>query len=71
MTTKEKIKQKIDNIPESHLDKLYKLIKDFEIREQSPQGIGLLSKLKEVKIKGPKDFSKNIDQYLSGEVNGE
>lgn len=37
-----------------------------EISEPAPPP-GLLSKLKQVKIEGPKDFAAKLDLYLSGE----
>jgi len=71
MTTKELIKKEIDKIPDNHLDELLKLIKEFEMRAKLDQKTGLLAKLKNIKIEGPKDFSENIDKYLSGEIGAE
>ena len=67
MTKKEQIKYEIDNIREEYLDELYKVIKKFVEVKKKSQGKRFLSKLKEIKIDGPEDFSENIDLYLTGE----
>jgi hypothetical protein len=69
MTTKELIKNEIENVPEEYLAELYKLIKNFENEVNNKKKQSFMSKLRSIKIDGPEDFSKNIDLYLNGEKN--
>jgi len=62
MTVKELIQAEIDNIPEEKLDEVYQLIKEFIDKNKSEKK-GILSKLKEIKIQAPEDFSVNFDSY--------
>jgi hypothetical protein len=67
MTTKEFIKAKIDNVDDSDLEELYKLVKrSTETKEQTGKP-GLLARLQTIQIDGPEDFSENLDLYLIGE----
>ena len=70
MTSKERIKMEIDNVPEERLDDLHQLVKEFSKSKNSGGKGNLMAKLRQIKIQGPKDFSKNIDAYLSGEISG-
>ncbi|BAZ81604.1 hypothetical protein PN497_18805 [Sphaerospermopsis kisseleviana CS-549] len=63
MTIKELIQAEIDNIPEDQLDEFYQLIKEFRDKNKNKKK-GILSKLKEIKIQAPEDFSVNFDNYL-------
>lgn len=63
MTVKQLIHAEIDNIPEEELDEVYQLIKEFRDKNKSKKK-GILSKLKEIKIQAPEDFSVNFDNYL-------
>jgi len=65
MVTKELLKSEIDAVDTQYLDTLYRIIKSLQ--QQNPPPQGLMAKLKTVKISAPKDFSENIDAYLSGE----
>ena len=71
MTTKELIKSEIDVIDDKYLDELYKIIKQFiETKagsEKAAEPSELMTRLRAHKIQGPKDFSENLDLYLSGE----
>jgi hypothetical protein len=69
MTTKEIIRAELDKLNEHDLAELLEVIKTLERAkvEPAPSGPGLLAKLKQVKIEGPRDFSTNLDLYLSGE----
>lgn len=69
MTIKEQIKAEIDNLRESDLDELYKIIKDFVQAKAAPQESSLMSRLRNVQIDAPEDFSINLAQYASGETN--
>ena len=70
MTSKGRIKMEIDNVPEERLDDLHQLLKEFSKSKNSGGKGNLMAKLRQIKIQGPKDFSKNIDAYLSGEISG-
>ena len=70
MISKETIKKEIDNIPEERLEDLHQLVKEFSKSKNSGEKGNLMAKLRQVKIHGPKDFSQNIDAYLSGEISG-
>jgi len=62
MISKEAIKKEIDNIPEERLDDLHEIIKELVVSSQTVREKGnLMTRLRHVKIHGPKDFSKNID----------
>ena len=68
MTTKEAIHAAIENIREEDLHEPYRVIRRFaEARASLPREPGVLSKLKQVKIRAPEDFATNLDLYLSGE----
>jgi hypothetical protein len=67
MITREAIIDEIQKIPENYLADLYKIIKNFEADKEMEPKQSLMSKLRNIKIKGPKDFSENIDLYLYGE----
>ncbi len=70
MTSKGRIKMEIDNVPEERLDDLHQLLKEFSKSKNSGGKGNLMAKLRQIKIQGPRDFSKNIDAYLSGEISG-
>ena len=70
MISKEMIKKEIDTVPEERLDDLHQLVKEFSKSKNSGGKGNLMVKLRQIKIQGPKDFSKNIDAYLSGEISG-
>jgi hypothetical protein len=67
MTTKEILKEEINKIDESKLDDILSLIKNYLENGSRTKDENILTKLKDIKIKGPKDFSVNLDQYLNGE----
>ena len=70
MTSKEMIKKEIDNVSEERLDDLHQLVKEFSKSKNSGGKGNLMAKLRQIKIQGPRDFSKNIDAHLSGEISG-
>lgn len=68
MITKETIKSEVEHVPEERLAELYRVVKAFTEPEQPPSSKpSLMSKLKNVRISAPPDFSENIDLYLTGE----
>lgn len=64
MVTKDMIRAEIDRLDQSKVDEAYRILKDLTIRSEAPRGT--LSRLKSVEIDGPRDFSENLDLYLSG-----
>lgn len=67
MVTKESIKSEIERVPEERLAELYRIVKSFTATKARTAEPSLMSKLKNVRITAPPDFSENIDLYLSGE----
>jgi hypothetical protein len=74
MNTKELITAEIDNLSEEELDEIYNLIKLFraftETKSTSSRQ-SAMSRLREIKIHGPRDFATNLDLYLNGEKHEE
>lgn len=67
MAMKEEIKSEIEKVPEERLPELYQVIKSFTRSKRKSSEPSLMSKLKRVRISAPRDFSENIDRYLTGE----
>lgn len=67
MITKETIKSEIERVPDDRLAELYRIVKSFTKSKPQSAEPSLMSKLKNVRISAPEDFSENIDSYLNGE----
>lgn len=68
MTIKELIYEEISKIEEDNLEELYEFVKQFvNTKSAAKPELGILSKLKRIKIQAPVDFAANIDLYMSGE----
>ncbi len=67
MVTKEIIKSEIERVPKERLEELYEVVKVYSRTETARNGGALFSKLTNITIDGPEDFSENLDLYLSGE----
>jgi hypothetical protein len=67
MISKELIKLEIDRVSDERLEELYSVIKSYSQKPTQNGGPSLMSKLREISIEGPEDFSENIDLYLTGE----
>lgn len=67
MITKEIIKSEVERVPEERLEELYEVVKIYSRAETESNGGALFSKLRNITIDGPEDFSENLDLYLSGE----
>jgi hypothetical protein len=68
MTTKDLLKAEIEALDEETLDELYKIVKKLsEAKKAKHQAPSFMSRLKDIKIDAPEDFSANLDQYTSGE----
>ncbi len=66
MTIREEIVLKVQTLP----DRSLATVLDFvETVEKTSKGASLMERLREIKIEGPRDFSRNIDMYLNGEKN--
>lgn len=68
MVTKEAIKSAVERVPEERLAELYRVVEAFaEAGKPSSSKPSLMSKLRNVRISAPPDYSENIDLYLAGE----
>ncbi|EDN66273.1 conserved hypothetical protein [Beggiatoa sp. PS] len=67
MTTRELIQAEIDTFSEDRLDELYLLIKQFVQSKQPAKKPTFMSKLQQIQIDAPVDFSSNFDKYAIGE----
>ncbi len=66
MVTRELIHSEIENLNAQELDELYKLIRQLNRGKRKSKKKGVLSKIRRVKISGPRDFSVNHDLYITG-----
>ena len=64
MTTKDLLKAEIDKLDP---EQVYQVIKQFTETQPQKSKPSLMSRLKQIKIDAPEDFSSNLDQYTSGE----
>ncbi len=67
MSTKELIEAKIETMDEAQLAALYPIVERIAQTEQREENIGVLEKLRRIKIDAPEDFATNLDAYASGE----
>lgn len=67
MVTRKTINSEIERVPEERLEELYEIVKFYSRAQTESNGPTLLSKLRNISIDGPEDFSENLDSYLSGE----
>ncbi len=65
MNIREEIVEKVQNLPESDLPKVFDFVQKIAVKKKGP---GLLRRLQKIKIDGPPDFSRNIDLYMNGET---
>ncbi|BAS56813.1 conserved hypothetical protein [Leptolyngbya boryana IAM M-101] len=67
MTLRELIDAEFDQLSEQELDELYRIVEQFVIqRKQSNKG-GIMSRLRQIKVEAPEDFSASLDAYMNGE----
>ena len=66
MVTRELIHSEVERLNAADLEELYKLIRQLN-RAKRKKKKGALSRIKQVKISAPKDFSANHDLYATGE----
>ena len=67
MTTKKMIQMELEKLTDEDIEKIYRFIKEFTTSKPKTKKTTLMSKLREIKIDAPKDFSANFDLYTSGE----
>jgi hypothetical protein len=66
MVTRELVHSEIERLNTEELDELYKLIRQMNRGKRKPKKKGALSKIRRVRISGPRDFSINHDLYIAG-----
>ena len=68
MSTKELIQQEIDKLDESRLPELYEVVKRLQEPKINPENPkrSFMERLGDISISAPRDFSENLDLYLSG-----
>ena len=66
MTIREELVSKVQKLPDSAMAEVYEFVEKVEKHSEEPS---LMERLRKIKIHGPRDFSTNIDLYLSGEKN--
>ena len=64
MTTKELIQAELDNLSEEQLQDLYTLIRQLDDSQKIPKKPSLMTKLKQIKIDAPENFSINLASDL-------
>jgi len=68
MTTKELIHAEIDTLSnEEMLNELYTVIRQFVQSKRATKRPSFMSKLQQIQIEAPADFSVNFEKYTSGE----
>jgi hypothetical protein len=60
------IQQMLDRLDDDELAELLPIIEQFVAAKEREKGPSLMDSLREIKIDGPEDFSRNIDHYLYG-----
>lgn len=71
MVTREEIMAVIQKVPEKHLDELFKLIKNYEGRDEAEAQVNhsALAQLREIKISAAPNFSTKATLYNVEEQN--
>jgi hypothetical protein len=64
MISREKIIKEVEKVPDEHLDDLYRIIKDFEVKiENGQSGESVMAQLRKIKISASSDFSIKANLY--------
>ena len=70
MVTREEIIAEIQNVPEKHLDELYRIIKNYQETSGEPDAEqNVMAKLRQIKISASPDFSSKASLYNLEEQN--
>jgi hypothetical protein len=72
MATREEIIAEIQNVPEKHLDELYRIVKSYETAGQVDEtNQSVMAKLRQIRISASPDFSIKANLYDLEEQNAE
>ena len=64
MISREKIIEEIGKVPDEHLDELYRIIKDFEVKKDNGESSEtVMARLRRIKISASPDFSMRANLY--------
>jgi hypothetical protein len=64
MISRERIIEEIEKVPDEHLEELYKIIKDFEVKKDDREsGESVMARLRRIRISASPDFSIKADLY--------
>ena len=64
MISREKIIEEIEKVPDEHLDELYRIIKDFEVKKENGDSCeSVMAQLRRIKISASQDFSIKANLY--------
>ena len=71
MVTREEIVAEIQKVPEKHLEELYRIVKDFEVKDDEGDGAdqSVMAQLRQIKISASPDFSIKANLYEIEEKN--
>ena len=64
--TKEFLHEEIEKLDEEGLEEFYQMIQEA-MQSQPRKKEGLMSRLRQIQIDAPEDFSANFDAYVIGE----
>lgn len=68
MTKKELLLAEIEKLDDEELEELGDIIRAMTQARHRSQPSSLMSRLKRIKISGPRDFAANHDYYANGDV---
>ncbi len=69
MTTRAALKSEIDRLQESDLDIVYSIIQSILRQYDQAEKQAFMTKLQNIRIEGPPDFSRKIEEYLKQQGN--
>lgn len=71
MVTREDIVAEIQKVPEKHLEELYRIVKEFEVKGEKEDGAdqSVMARLRQIKISASPDFSIKAKLYDIEEKN--
>lgn len=68
MITKQMIQEKLDDLTEEQLNQIYGVIEQLSVSDNVVKKNSLMSKLKEISIEAPVDFSVKLAMSLGRDV---
>lgn len=64
MTSRERIIEEIEKMPDEYLDELYQVIRDFEVKkEETDSQQSVMARLRQIRISASPDFSVKASLY--------